>query len=49
MAKEDVIEVEEQDVITVKRYDRHSLQLISSPNRDYFGLLREKLKFGLRD
>ena len=46
---QDVIEVEEQDVISVKRYEKHSLMLISSPTRDYFGLLREKLKFGLRD
>lgn len=46
---QDVIEVEEQDVITVKRYEKHSLQLVTSPSRDYFGLLREKLKFGLRD
>jgi hypothetical protein len=39
----------EDDVVTVKRLKKHSLKLISSPTRDYFALLREKLKFGMRD
>jgi len=46
---QDAVEMKEDDVMTVRRFKKHSLQLISSPTRDYFSLLREKLKFGLRD
>lgn len=45
---QDAVEVKSGDIITVKRLKRHSLKLISSPTRDYFSLLHEKLKFGLR-
>ncbi len=37
------------DRVLVRRSKKNCLQLISSPSRDYFALLREKLKFGFRD
>lgn len=46
---QDVFEMDTEDTVTVKRFKKHSLQLISSPDRDYFGLLREKLSFGNQD
>jgi NAD+ kinase len=46
---QDAVDLHEEDRIRIRRFRKHSLQLISSPERDYFGLLREKLKFGLRD
>ncbi len=46
---QEVIELEENDLIHVKRFAKHPLQLIASPTRDYFSLLREKLRFGARD
>jgi NAD+ kinase len=46
---QDAVDMNEDDVVTVRRYHKHSLLMISSPTRDYFSLLREKLKFGMRD
>lgn len=46
---QDAVDMKENDIVTVKRFKKHSLKLISSPTRDYYGLLREKLKFGMRD
>lgn len=46
---QDVVDMREGDVVVVKRFKKHSLKLVSSPTRDYFTLLREKLKFGMRD
>ncbi len=46
---QDVVDMKEGDLVTVRRFKKHSLKLISSPTRDYFSLLREKLKFGMRD
>jgi NAD+ kinase len=46
---QDAVDMKEGDTVRVRRFKRHSLKLISSPSRDYFSLLREKLKFGLRD
>jgi NAD+ kinase len=46
---QDAVDMREDDIVTIKRFKKHSLQLISSPSRDYFSLLREKLKFGMRD
>ena len=46
---QDVVNMEEDDIVTVRRFKKHSLKLISAKNRDYFSLLREKLKFGMRD
>ncbi len=46
---QDAVDMKEDDVVTIRRYKKHSLKIISSPSRDYFSLLREKLKFGIRD
>lgn len=46
---QDAVDLKEDDVVTIHRFKRHALQLISSPTRDYFSLLREKFKFGMRD
>jgi NAD+ kinase len=46
---QDVVDLREDDCVTIRRFKRHSLELISAPSRDYFSLLREKLKFGMRD
>lgn len=46
---QDAVDMREDDVVIVRRFKKHALKLISSPTRDYFGLLREKLKFGMRD
>jgi NAD+ kinase len=43
------VDMKEGDIVTIRRFKKHSLKLISSPTRDYFQLLREKLKFGMRD
>jgi NAD+ kinase len=43
------IDMKEDDVVIIRQFKKHSLKLISSPSRDYFCLLREKLKFGARD
>lgn len=37
------------DTVQVKKYDKHMVQVIRTPERNYFGLLREKLKYGYRD
>lgn len=46
---QEFVDLHEEDVVTVRRSKRRELLLISSPTRDYFGLLREKLKFGVRE
>jgi NAD+ kinase len=46
---QDAVDMKEDDLVTIRRFTKHNLKLISSPTRDYFSLLREKLKFGLRE
>ena len=46
---QNAIDMKEDDIVTVECYKKHSLKIITSPGRDYFSLLREKLKFGARD
>ena len=46
---QDAVDLKEEDEVTIRRYRKHSLKLVSARGRDYFGLLREKLKFGARD
>jgi len=46
---QDVVDMKEDDVVNLRKFKKHSLQLIASPDRDFFSLLREKLKFGVRD
>ncbi len=43
---QDVVDLKENDVVEVRKFQKHTLQLVSSGQRDYFGLLREKLSFG---
>jgi NAD+ kinase len=43
------IELHSGDEIFVTRYKKHLIKLIHSKNRDYFSILREKLKYGFRD
>jgi NAD+ kinase len=46
---QDSVDMLEGDVVTVRKFSKLPLKLVSSPTRDYFSLLREKLKFGMRD
>ena len=46
---QDVVDLKEDDVVSIQKFRKHALKLISAPSRDYFGLLREKLKLGSRD
>ncbi len=46
---QDAVDMKEDDIVTIRSYEKQSLKIISSPSRDYFSLLREKLKFGARD
>lgn len=46
---QDVFEMRREDRVVIKRFAKHTLQLISTPGRDYFSLLREKLSFGNKD
>lgn len=43
------IELQSSDEIKVTKFKRHALQILHWPKRDYFSLLREKLKYGYRD
>ena len=46
---QDAVDMKEGDIVIVRRFGKHPLKIIASPTRDYFSLLREKLKFGVRD
>ncbi len=46
---QDAVDLKEEDRVVVQKVKHHSLWLVASPKRDYFSLLREKLKFGARD
>jgi NAD+ kinase len=46
---QDVFEMKKGDRVIVRRFAKHGLRLISTPGRDYFSLLREKLSFGNKD
>lgn len=37
------------DVITITKFAQHPLRVLKSRERDYYSLLREKLKYGYRD
>lgn len=45
---QDAVDLKQGDLIEIRKYKKHRLQLISSDTRDYFSLLREKLNFGMR-
>ncbi len=40
------LDLKDGDSIEVTRFTKHKLQIVTSPERDYFSLLREKLNFG---
>lgn len=40
------LDLKDGDAIEVTRFTKHKLQIVTSPERDYFSLLREKLNFG---
>jgi len=46
---QDAVSMNEGDIVTIRGSKRRTLGLVCSPERDYFSLLREKLKFGSRD
>jgi NAD+ kinase len=46
---QDAIDMKEEDIVIVRRFKKHGIKMISSTARDYYSLLREKLKFGARD
>ncbi len=41
-------ELHQGDVISITKYKRHAVQVVQSPKRDYFELLRTKLYLGAR-
>jgi NAD+ kinase len=40
------LDLKDGDLIRVSRFKKHKLKIVTSPHRDYFSLLREKLNFG---
>ncbi len=40
------ISLQKEDILVIRRFKKHPLKLVTSPNRDYFALLHEKLFFG---
>lgn len=46
---QDAIDLVEGDLVRVETFTKHRLKLVTAGTRDYFGLLREKLNFGVRD
>jgi NAD+ kinase len=46
---QETVDLKQGDEIEVRKFARHSVQIACSPNRDYFGILREKFNFGNRD
>jgi len=45
---QDVVGIKYEDIITIKKSKKQRLKIVSSPQRDYFSLIREKFKFGTR-
>ncbi|MCM0605070.1 MAG: NAD(+)/NADH kinase [Xanthomonadaceae bacterium] len=43
---QDVVDMLEDDIVVIRKSKKEKLRTISSPTRDYFSLLREKLSFG---
>jgi NAD+ kinase len=40
------LDLKDGDSIEITRFTKHKLKIVTSPERDYFSLLREKLNFG---
>lgn len=45
---QDAVDLKENDEIVIRKFKKHLLRVVTSPTREYFGILREKLNFGLR-
>ena len=45
---QDVVDLKQNDIVRVCRNKKYALKIVSSPSRDYFGLIREKFKLGMR-
>ncbi len=45
---QDVVDLKQNDIVRVCRNKKYPLKIVSSPSRDYFGLIREKFKLGMR-
>lgn len=43
---QDVVDMLEDDIVVIRKSKKEKLRTVSSPTRDYFSLLREKLSFG---
>lgn len=43
---QDVVDMQEEDIVIIRRSRKEKLRMVASPTRDYFSLLREKLSFG---
>ena len=43
------VDLKSGDTIHVTKFAKHPLRVLGSPERDYYSLLREKLKYGYRD
>lgn len=43
------VDLKSGDEVCVTRFSKHVLKILRSPERDYYSLLREKLKYGYRD
>ena len=46
---QDAVDLVEGDLVRIQRFAKHRLSIACPPDKDYFALLREKLKFGARD
>ncbi len=46
---QEVVDLQENDLVSIRRFKKHRLKIIRAGSRDYFTLLREKLKFGMRE
>jgi NAD+ kinase len=45
---QDAVDLVQGDCVHIKKFEAFKLQVIANPNRDYYALLREKLKLGAR-
>lgn len=43
------VDLKAADMIRITKYKKHPIRILHSPERDYYSLLREKLKYGYRD
>ncbi len=46
---QDAVDLKEDDEVCVRKFKKHNLKIVSTPGRDYYALLREKLRFGTKN